>query len=297
MHRNRPRIRAQRSIAIFVSSETTAGVPKASAYVWSMPAYARSSSIMATRQAKAQVFARAAERRRSAETAYPAASGCGRAVSKSSRHPANRRDRRQGEAESRDRARSSASKTYRRIRDSRAGSRSGRPCHRRRVRRASAVHDRANPQSTISRPLASIQVRSFKPLGPRLLPPKNCGRRKTGCARRSAIRSRTNAEELGIVALFPTEPADLVVLAVRIVVAHLRVVELIAGEQHRQALREQQRREHVALLLRAQVLDALIVGRRLPRRNSNYSSHRDRRDCLRDWLRCACDRSSRDRSA
>jgi hypothetical protein len=37
----------------------------------------------------------------------------------------------------------------------------------------------------------------------------------------------------------PVDPADLVVLAVGVVVAALRAGELVAGEQHRHAVREE----------------------------------------------------------
>src|SRR5579862_106288 len=46
----------------------------------------------------------------------------------------------------------------------------------------------------------------------------------------------------------PIEPADLVILAVRIVVSALGALKLVAREQHWNPLREQQRREKVALL-------------------------------------------------
>ena len=61
----------------------------------------------------------------------------------------------------------------------------------------------------------------------------------------------------------PVEPGDLVVLALGVVVAALRAPDLVAAEQHRHALREQQRREQVALLPRAQRDDLRIVGRAL----------------------------------
>src|SRR5215470_330772 len=46
----------------------------------------------------------------------------------------------------------------------------------------------------------------------------------------------------------PVNPGDLVVLAVGVVVALLGAAHLVACEQHRDSLREQQRREEVALL-------------------------------------------------
>jgi hypothetical protein len=53
-------------------------------------------------------------------------------------------------------------------------------------------------------------------------------------------------EQLRIRAV-PVEPRELVVLAPGVVVAALRAPDLVAAEQHRDALREQQRREEVAL--------------------------------------------------
>jgi hypothetical protein len=58
----------------------------------------------------------------------------------------------------------------------------------------------------------------------------------------------------------PVEPAELVVLAVGVVVAALRAAHLVAHEQHRHALREKQRREQVALLPLAELQDLRIVG-------------------------------------
>ena len=45
--------------------------------------------------------------------------------------------------------------------------------------------------------------------------------------------------------IFPTDPAGLIVLAIGIVVAQLRVADLVAGKQQRRALRQQQAGELV----------------------------------------------------
>ena len=58
----------------------------------------------------------------------------------------------------------------------------------------------------------------------------------------------------------PLEPGDLVVLAPGVVVAVLGAAELVAAEQHRHALREEQRGEEVALLAPAQLDDLGVVG-------------------------------------
>src|SRR5688572_24060883 len=65
------------------------------------------------------------------------------------------------------------------------------------------------------------------------------------------------------VAVVPVDPGDLVILAVGVVVALLRAAELVACEQHRRALREQQRAEHVLHLALAQAADRLYLGRPL----------------------------------
>src|SRR3712207_7389951 len=51
------------------------------------------------------------------------------------------------------------------------------------------------------------------------------------------------------------EPGDLGVLAPGVVVAALRAAELVAAEQHRRALAEQQRGQEVALLAGAKRVD------------------------------------------
>src|SRR5215831_3593013 len=56
----------------------------------------------------------------------------------------------------------------------------------------------------------------------------------------------------------PVEPADLVVLTVGVVVALLRATHLVAAEQHRHALREEQRGQQRALTTHAQVSDARV---------------------------------------
>ena len=61
----------------------------------------------------------------------------------------------------------------------------------------------------------------------------------------------------------PVHPGDLVVLAVGVVVASLGAPDLVAGQQHRDALRQQQRGEEVALLPRPQREHRLVVGRAL----------------------------------
>src|SRR5688500_2004755 len=70
-------------------------------------------------------------------------------------------------------------------------------------------------------------------------------------------------QALGAVVVVPVDPADLVVLAVGIVVAVLRARELVAGQQHRRALRQEQRGEHVLHLALAQRANRLVDVRAL----------------------------------
>src|ERR1700740_240986 len=69
-------------------------------------------------------------------------------------------------------------------------------------------------------------------------------------------------DELGGMALDggPVDPAHLVVLTIRIVVAVLRVSELIPGKQHRRSLRKEQRRQEIPPLLCAQRENRRIVA-------------------------------------
>src|SRR5439155_26283118 len=76
---------------------------------------------------------------------------------------------------------------------------------------------------------------------------------------RQALHERDQC--LVLVAQAPANPAQLVVLAVRVVVAALRAPQLVAGEQYPHALRQEQRREEIPLLLRAQREHVGIVGR------------------------------------
>ena len=72
-------------------------------------------------------------------------------------------------------------------------------------------------------------------------------------------------QQLGVVlgADRPVDPGDLVVLAVGVVVALLGAADLVAREQHRHALGQQQRGQEVALLPGPQREDRRVVGRAL----------------------------------
>ena len=93
----------------------------------------------------------------------------------------------------------------------------------------------------------------------------------------------------------PVEPADLVVLAVGVVVAALRPAHLVAHQQHRRAGGEQRQREEVLDLAVAQRLDRRDRRSALRRRSSSSGCRSSRRDCPRRWPRCASGCTRRDR--
>ena len=68
------------------------------------------------------------------------------------------------------------------------------------------------------------------------------------------------AQLLASFADLPVEPADLVVLAVGVVVAQLRAADLVATEQHGHALGEEQRGQEVALHAVARPLNPRRLG-------------------------------------
>src|ERR1051326_1247016 len=74
---------------------------------------------------------------------------------------------------------------------------------------------------------------------------------------------RESEHALDAVGDLPVVPGDLVVLAPGVVVAALRARELVAPEQHRHALREEERRQEVPLLALAERLDRRVVVRPL----------------------------------
>src|SRR6185436_1890049 len=58
----------------------------------------------------------------------------------------------------------------------------------------------------------------------------------------------------------PFDPADLVVLAISVVVAVLAVADFVAGQQQRHALGKEKRREMITPKLAAKVQNLRIVG-------------------------------------
>ena len=57
----------------------------------------------------------------------------------------------------------------------------------------------------------------------------------------------------------PVEPADLVVLAISVIVAVLRPAPLVASGQHRHALRKKKRRQEIPALALAQRVDLRVI--------------------------------------
>ena len=101
-------------------------------------------------------------------------------------------------------------------------------------------------------------------------PWKNLRRRSTGWSFQMRISRRVNSRKSRCSGVqVPVGPADLVVLAVRVVVAVLRAADLVAAADHRHAEREHQRRHEVAPLTVAQL--ERRAGRRsaLRRRSSS----------------------------
>src|SRR5262249_47969621 len=82
---------------------------------------------------------------------------------------------------------------------------------------------------------------------------------------RSLVKTKEVAYEAQDVSVLgngvPVKPADLIVLAVGVIVAPLRAPHFVAHEQHRAALRHEQGRKEILYLLPAQSLNSGIVGR------------------------------------
>ena len=107
--------------------------------------------------------------------------------------------------------------------------------------------------------------------------------------RRSSVRRAMKSvrSSPSLAEICPVDPADLIVLAIGVVVADLRVADLVAGEQQRHALRQQQAGELVLAQLPAQRHDLRIVGRAFIAAIVAVIVVWSRRDCLRRWPRCA----------
>ncbi len=62
------------------------------------------------------------------------------------------------------------------------------------------------------------------------------------------------------ISLVPVDPANFIVLTIGIVVALLGIADLIPGQKHGRALRQEQGCQHVALAFGAAVADEFIIG-------------------------------------
>src|SRR5690349_19794896 len=75
-------------------------------------------------------------------------------------------------------------------------------------------------------------------------------------------QARREMQQL-LIRVVPVVPGDLVVLAVRVVVALLRAAHLVAAAKHRDSLREKERCEEVSDLTISQRVDVRVVRRPL----------------------------------
>ena len=107
------------------------------------------------------------------------------------------------------------------------------------------------------------------------------------CRSRMSRRVNSSSDLLPLVQV-PVHPGELVVLAVGVVVAALGPADLVAGQQHRHALRDEERGEEVAHLPLAQRVDRRVVGLALRRRSSRSRCRPRRPGCPRRSPRCAC---------
>ena len=95
-------------------------------------------------------------------------------------------------------------------------------------------------------------------------PGSTCGAESVGCARLKSTSFRAKSSSVCLSSSrFQSIQRELVVLAVRVVVPELRSPQLVAVADHRHALRQQHRRQEVALLPLAQRVDLRIVRRPL----------------------------------
>ena len=99
-----------------------------------------------------------------------------------------------------------------------------------------------------------IQVTSLTPSSSLYTPERKRLRRRIGYLWRRPVSFCTKRDQRARRRrpTFQSTQRDLVVLAVGVVVALLRAAELVARQQHRRALRQEQRRQHVAHLALAQ---------------------------------------------
>ena len=140
-----------------------------------------------------------------------------------------------------------------------------------------------NHQASGSTPAGRAAVEVARTPEDRMLAPKVTSRRANARSRSPvASCSQSNHESL-------------VVLAPGVVVPPLRAGDLVAAEQHRHAVGEEERGEEVALLPRAERANRRIVGRTFDAAVPRAVVVRSRRGCPPRSPRCACPRTRRGR--
>ena len=87
--------------------------------------------------------------------------------------------------------------------------------------------------------------------------PAGVAQRAIAAAQRNQARGECGQ---GVIGMLPVQPAHTIVLAIRIVVAVLGMADVVAGQQHRRALRKKQRRQQSPLQRGAQCQHVGVVG-------------------------------------
>ena len=157
------------------------------------------------------------------------------------------------------------------------------------------ANDWPHSSSDISRPSGLSQTMSLTSAARRCaVPGRSCAGAAADARAGARETLRESYERRVSLAQAPVEPGDLVVLAIGVVVAALRAAELVAGQQHRHALRDEAAsRGNCASAARA-ARGSRDRRSALRRRSSSCGCRSRRRGCPRRWPRCACRCSSRD---
>ena len=149
------------------------------------------------------------------------------------------------------------------------------------ARRSTSVRSSGLFQASLrdrSRPCASNQAMSRMPGAGSSLAVQEARRsaapRGGGASAMSRAAKSVQRAALGAVGLRPVEPGDLVVLAIGVVVAALGAAELVAGQQHRRALRQEHAWRACARCTRRRGVAGSPDRRSAPRRPSWPSSSR-----------------------
>ncbi len=113
----------------------------------------------------------------------------------------------------------------------------------------------------------------------------------TGCSRQIVDASAHEFQEfLAAIVKVPVQPGQLVVLAIGVVVAVLRVAEFIARDDHGDAFGEEEGGDEISFLPFAQLDNVRIVGRAFAPQFQQWLSFAPS-GCFRRWLRCVSGRS------